>query len=154
MIDTLLPSLRHVQNKVLIDLPLDCAEEIKTKLHIQGIRFSAHLNAIEISNVDSIHVHATIRESITPNLLPTQFYWLLVKSGLEAATNTLLEQLQITDPDQYAIYKAFLQGARHYEFNKAIDMLNQAKPLIEQSYPDIDLSVATLRSLWLQASKF
>ena len=89
-----------------------------------------------------------------PDLLPTQFYFLLAKSGLDTAIDTLLTSLQSEDLDKYATYKAYLNGARYYEFSKAIAMLTQAAPVITQAYPDLDLSIPTLKSLWLEAAKF
>ena len=89
-----------------------------------------------------------------PNLLPTQFYFLLAKSGLDTAIDALLISLQSEDLDKYATYKAYLTGARFYEFSKAIAMLTQAGPIIAQAYPDLDLSIPTLKSLWLEAAKF
>lgn len=89
-----------------------------------------------------------------PDLLPTQFYFLLAKSGLDTAIDTLLTSLQSEDLDKYATYKAYLNGARFYEFDKAISMLTQAAPVIAQAYPDLDLSIPTLKALWLEASKF
>lgn len=89
-----------------------------------------------------------------PDLLPTQFYFLLAKSGLDTVINTLLTSLQSEDLNKYATYKAYLTGARYYEFSKAITMLTQAAPIITQAYPDLDLSIPTLKALWLQAAKF
>lgn len=154
MLDALQRHIRHVLDLVLIELPSDCAEEIKAILHAQGVNFTVLNNSIELLREDTEKVTAVIQKCLTPNLLPAQFYWLLAKSGLEPATATLLTQLQTTDPDKYAAYKAFLYGARYYEFNKSLDMLNQAKPVIEQAYPDLDLSVPVLKTLWLQAAKF
>ena len=89
-----------------------------------------------------------------PDLLPTQFYFLLAKSGLDTAIDTLLTSLQSEDLDKYATYKAYLNGARYYEFSKAIAMLTQAEPIIAQAYPDLDLSIPTLKALWLEAAQF
>ena len=89
-----------------------------------------------------------------PDLLPTQFYFLLAKSGLDTAIDTLLTSLQSQDLNKYATYKAYLNGARYYEFSKAIAMLTQAEPIIAQAYPDLDLSIPTLKALWLEAAQF
>lgn len=89
-----------------------------------------------------------------PDLLPTQFYFLLAKSGLDTAIDTLLTSLQGVDLDKYATYKAYLNGARYYEFDKALTMLTQAAPIITQAYPDLDLSIPTLKALWLEAAQF
>ena len=89
-----------------------------------------------------------------PDLLPAQFYWLLATAGLEQVIDTLLENLRQTDLQKYAMYQGFLKGARYYEFSKAIAMLTQAEPIIAQAYPDLDLSIPTLKALWLEAAKF
>ena len=89
-----------------------------------------------------------------PDLLSAQFYFLLAKSGLDTAIDTLLTSLKSEDLNKYATYKAYLTGARYYEFSKAIAMLTQAGPIIAQAYPDLDLSIPTLKALWLEAAKF
>lgn len=33
-------------------------------------------------------------------------------------------------------------------------MLTQAEPIIAQAYPDLDLSIPTLKALWLEAAQF
>ena len=88
------------------------------------------------------------------DLLSTQFYFLLAKSGLDTAIDTLLTSLQSEDLNKYAMYKAYLNGARYYEFSKALAMLTQAAPVITQAYPDLDLSIPTLKALWLEAAQF
>ena len=62
-----------------------------------------------------------------PDLLPTQFYFLLAKSGLDTAIDTLLTSLQSVDLNKYAMYKAYLTGARYYEFSKALAMYTDIK---------------------------
>lgn len=89
-----------------------------------------------------------------PDLLPAQFYWLIATAGLEQVIDTLLENLRQTDLQKYAVYQGFLKGARYYEFSKALAMLTQAEPIITQAYPDLDLSIPTLKALWSQAAQF
>ena len=89
-----------------------------------------------------------------PDLLSVQFYFLLAKSGLDTAIDTLLTSLQSEDLNKHATYKAYLNGARYYEFSKALAMLTQAEPIITQAYPDLDLSIPTLKTLWLEAAQF
>jgi len=64
------------------------------------------------------------------DLIPTQFYFLLAKSGLDNAINTLLIALQSEDLNKYAMYKAYLSGARYYEFSKALAMYTDIKDKI------------------------
>lgn len=52
------------------------------------------------------------------DLTPLQFYYLLAKLGLDDAINTLLSELKLQDINKYSNYKAYLNGARFYEFSK------------------------------------
>lgn len=145
---------RQQLNQILVTIPDLYMEEIKAKLQSENITFSIFDKQLVINKSDVTKVHEFISEIVLPNLLPAQFYWLLAVSGLEPATQALLENLKETDTAKYAMYKAFLSGARFYEFDKAISILTQAAPVITQAYPDLDLSIPTLKALWLQAAKF
>lgn len=151
----MLDNLRRAKlNLSLITVPADYLDTIKTQLQLQNISFTDAYGKLEVSNKDIEKIDLVLKEVIIPNLLPAQFYWLLAKAGLEQAIDTLLESLKQTDEDKYAMYKGFLAGARFYEFSKALHMLEQAKPVIELAYPELDLSVPTLKAIWLQALKF
>lgn len=151
----MLDNLRRAKlNLSLITVPTDYFDTIKTQLQLQDISFTEFYGKLEVNNKDIEKVDRVLKEVIVPNLLPAQFYWLLAKAGLEPAIEILLENLKQTDENKYAMYKGFLAGARYYEFNKALGMLEQAKPVIEQAYPELDLSVPTLKALWLQAANF
>ena len=87
-----------------------------------------------------------------PDLLPMQFYFLLAKSGLDIAINTLLLPLQSEDLYKYAMYKAYLTGARYYEFSKALAMYTDIQVKILAVNPELDFSVGQLKTLWTEAS--
>ena len=87
-----------------------------------------------------------------PDLLPTQFYFLLAKSGLDVAINTLLPLLKDVDLNKYAMYKAYLSGARYYEFSKALAMYTDIKDKILVVDPSLDFTLQQLKTLWLEAS--
>ena len=87
-----------------------------------------------------------------PDLLPVQFYFLLAKSGLDIAINTLLPPLQSEDLHKYARYKAYLTGARYYEFSKALAMYTDIQVKILAVNPELDFSVEQLKTLWTEAS--
>ena len=145
---------RQQLNQILITVPEPHMDEIKTKLQSENIPFSIFDKQFVIYKSDVNKVDKIISEVVLPNLLPAQWHWLLAISGLEAAIDALLEALKTTDPEKYAMYKGFLNGARFYEFPKALAMLDQAKPVIETAYPELDLSIPTLKALWRQAAQF
>ena len=144
---------RQILKQIVVTLPQGYIEEIHSKLQTANIQFEIMNDKISIYSTDLTEVDKIISETILPNLLPAQFYWLLATTGLEQVIDTLLENLKQTDPQKYAIYQGFLKGARFYEFDKAIEMLTQAAPVITQAYPDLDLSIPTLKAIWLQAAK-
>lgn len=87
------------------------------------------------------------------DLIPAQFYYLLAKSGLDDAIQTLLPPLRIENIQKYSKYKSYLYGARFYEFSKAIEMYSDIKVKILAVNPDLDFTVAELKTLWLEASQ-
>ena len=86
-----------------------------------------------------------------PDLLPTQFYFLLAKSGLDNAINTLLTPLQSEDLNKYAMYKAYLTGARYYEFSKAVAMYTDIKDKILLVDESLDFTIEQLKEMWVEA---
>ena len=86
-----------------------------------------------------------------PDLLPTQFYFLLAKSGLDTVIDTLLTSLQSEDLDKYATYKAYLNGARYYEFSKALAMYTDIKDKILLVDDTLDFTEQQLKDMWIEA---
>ena len=85
------------------------------------------------------------------DLIPTQFYFLLAKSGLDVAINTLLTSLQSEDLNEYAMYKPYLSGARHYEFSKALAMYTDIKDKILLVDDTLDFTEQQLKDMWIEA---
>lgn len=86
------------------------------------------------------------------DLLPTQFYYLLAKTGLDDAISILLPPLKNDNINKYSMYKSYLYGARYYEFSKAYNMYEDIKSkllLIDQS---LNFTLEELKSLWIEAS--
>lgn len=92
------------------------------------------------------------RTNAIPSLLPVQFKYLLAKSGLDQAMNTLLEELKIIDIEKYAMYKAYLNAARYYEFDKTLKMYDEIKTRLIEINQSLDFSFDQLKSMWLEAS--
>ena len=87
------------------------------------------------------------------DLIPTQFYFLLAKSGLDVAINTLLTSLQSEDLNKYAMYKAYFTGARYYEFSKAYHMYLDIKAKILVVDSNLDFTLQQLKTLWTEVSE-
>jgi hypothetical protein len=94
---------RQQLNQILIAVPELYMDEIKTKLQSVNIPFSIFDKQFVIDKPDVNKVNKIVSEVVLPNLLPAQFYWLLAASGLEPATQALLENLKETDTAKYAI---------------------------------------------------
>lgn len=88
-----------------------------------------------------------------PDLLPAQFYFLLAKSGLDTAIDTLLTSLQSEDLNKYAMYKAYLTGTRYYEFSKTLGMYTDTKDKILLVDSALDFTVEQLKEMWIEASQ-
>lgn len=87
------------------------------------------------------------------DLLPTQFYYLLAKSGLDEVIDVLLPALKVEDLIKYSNYKSYLNGARYYEFSKAYMMYLDIKEKILVVNPDLNYNIDQLKLLWTEASE-
>lgn len=87
------------------------------------------------------------------DILPSQFYYLLAKSGLDDAIQVLLPPLKEEDLNKYSKYKSYLYGARFYEFSKAIEMYTDIKVKILAVNSNLDFTIEQLKTLWLEASQ-
>lgn len=85
------------------------------------------------------------------DLTPSQFYYLLAKSGLDNAIQVLLPPLKTEDLNKYSKYKSFLYGARFYEFSKALHMYNDIKPKILTVNSELNFTIEQLKTLWEEA---
>ncbi|MEG2283835.1 MAG: DUF4376 domain-containing protein [Bacilli bacterium] len=87
------------------------------------------------------------------DILPTQFYYLLAKSGLDNAIDTLLPPLKTENLAKYSMYKSYLNGARYYEFSKAYHMYLDIKAKILVVDENLDFTLQQLKTLWTEASE-
>lgn len=86
------------------------------------------------------------------NLIPSQFYYLLAKTGLDDAIKILLPPLKSADINKYSIYKSYLYGARYYEFSKAYAMYEDIKSKILLVDQSLNFTLEELKELWIEAS--
>lgn len=86
------------------------------------------------------------------DLLPVQFHFMLAKSGLDNAMNSLLNALQSVDIEKYAMYKAYLNGARYYEFAKTYAMYEDIKVKLIEIDTALDYNLNQLKTMWIEAS--
>lgn len=86
------------------------------------------------------------------DLLPVQFHFMLAKSGLDNAMNSLLNTLQSVDIEKYAMYKAYLNGARYYEFAKTYAMYEEIKVKLIEIDTALDYNLNQLKTMWIEAS--
>ncbi|MDA0697449.1 MAG: hypothetical protein O2793_13710 [Proteobacteria bacterium] len=94
-----------------------------------------------------------LRRDALPNLWPVQFNYMLAVSGLDIAMNSLLDALQSVDIEKYAMYKAFLNGARYYEFAKTYAMYEEIKVKLIEINSALDFSLEQLKAMWMTASQ-
>ena len=90
---------------------------------------------------------------VMADLIPTQFYFLLAKSGLDNAIDTLLPPLKTENLAKYSMYKSYLNGARYYEFSKAYHMYLDIKTKILVVDSNLDFTLEQLKTLWTEAKE-
>lgn len=86
------------------------------------------------------------------DLTPTQFYYLLAKSGLDDVIEQLLPPLKIEDINKYSSYKSYLYGARVYDFARAFEIYTDIKAKIIAIDSSLNFTIYDLKSLWVEAS--
>ena len=108
-----------------------------------------------ISPIQKISAQALIDKTYygMKDLIPTQFYYLLAKSGLGDAIDTLLPPLKTENLTKYSIYKSYLNGARYYEFSKAYHMYLDIKAKILIVDENLDFTLEQLKTLWTEAKE-
>lgn len=88
-----------------------------------------------------------------PDLLPVQFHFMLNKYGFDDAIASLLPALKTEDINKYAMYKAYLEQARFYEFEKTLMMFNDIRAKFVAVDESLDFTLEQLRAMWLEASQ-
>lgn len=87
-----------------------------------------------------------------PDLVPVQFHYMLNRYGLDDAIAILLPALKTENLEKYAMYKAYLEQARFYEFSKAFSMFNDIKDKLIKTNENLDFTLQQLKSMWTEAS--
>lgn len=135
------------------DLPTEVVIEIFDQA---GVSYSINGNEF---NIFPFHLSNAQRALTTyfvsqkpKNLLPVQFYFLLANCGLDKVLNPLLDAVETTDKVKYAMYKAYLNGARYYEFERALGLYTELKDRIIAINPELDFSVNQLEAMWQNAA--
>lgn len=130
-------------------------EDVMTVLYSNFIFPTQQGVDVLISPIHKISAQALIDETYygMKDLLPTQFYYLLAKSGLDDAFDTLLPPLKTENLSKYSMYKSYLNGAKFYEFSKAYHMYLDIKDKILAVNPLLDYTLEQLKTLWLEASQ-
>ena len=88
-----------------------------------------------------------------PDLVPVQFHFMLNKYGFDGAIAQLLPALKTEDINKYAMYKAYLEQARYYEFQKSLVMFEEIRDKFSEFNEDLNFSTEQLRNMWIEASK-
>ena len=125
------------------------------------------LNALKVANIafikrrgtddfefnakDKEAVVSLIEDIIVPDLTPVQFHYMLNKYGLSDVIALLLPALKEEDNERWSIYKAYLEQARSYEFNKAYTMLDAIKDKFLMVNENLNLTYSHLKEMWLDA---
>lgn len=112
-------------------------------------------NKLYISNDRKADAQSLIDKTyynVDVDLTPSQFYYLLAKTGLDDVINSMLPRLKNDNIDKYSAYKSYLYGARYYEFSKSYNMYEDIKSkllLIDQS---LNFTLEELKNLWIESS--
>ncbi len=77
----------------------------------------------------------------------------MANCGLDKVLNPLLDAVETTDKVKYAMYKAYLNGARYYEFEKALGLYTELKDKIMTINPELDFTIEQLEAMWVSASQ-
>ncbi|WHP04777.1 MULTISPECIES: hypothetical protein [Acinetobacter] len=88
-----------------------------------------------------------------PDLIPVQFHYMLNKYGFDDAIAVLLPNLKLEDLDKYAMYKAYLEQARFYEFSKTLEMFNDIQDKFTAIDENLNFNVEQLKAMWQEASQ-
>ena len=128
-------------------------EDVMTVLYSNFIFPTQQGVDVLISPIHKISAQALIDETYygMKDLLPTQFYYLLAKGGLDNAIDVLLPPLRTENLPKYSMYKSYLKGASFYEFSKAYHMYLDIKVKILEVNPLLDFTLEQLKTLWLEA---
>lgn len=145
----------------MISQPLDISRSnttiktIMTYLNENGIKV-INLGGLRVLNDELYDQAQSLLDglfNVLPDLIPVQFHFLLNKYGFNEAISLLLPALKVEDINKYAMYKAYLEQARFYEFEKTLVMFNDIKAKFITVDESLDFTLEQLKSMWLEASQ-
>lgn len=140
---------------VAIDLKRFGAVEAKMLLTGQGIFSKVVGEELQVLSFQVSKAQQIINDLANqmPDLLPVQFHFMLNKYGFDDAIASLLPALKTEDVNKYAMYKAYLEQARFYEFEKTLVMFNDIKTKFIVFDESLDFTLVQLKAIWLEASQ-
>jgi hypothetical protein len=140
---------------VVVDLKRFGAVEAKELLTGQGIFSKVVGNDLQVLSfqVSSAQQQIDRLAEQMPDLLPVQFHFMLNKYGFDGAIASLLPALKTEDLDKYAMYKAYLEQARFYEFEKTLVMFTEIQDKFAAVDESLNFTLEQLKSMWIEASR-
>lgn len=140
---------------VAVDLKRFCVAEAKRLLTGQGIFSKVVGDELQVLSFQVSRVQQEIDRLANqmPDLLPVQFHFMLNKYGFDNVIAQLLPALKTEDLDKYAMYKAYLEQARFYEFEKTLLMFNDIKSKFVAVNESLNFTLEQLKTMWLEASQ-
>lgn len=88
-----------------------------------------------------------------PNLLPSQFKYLLAKNDFVLIIDALLENVKSESVEKYARYYGFSKSATRYEYDLAYTMFDEIRDKFTAIDERFNFSNEQLRAMWLEASQ-
>ena len=140
---------------VVVDLKRFGVVEAKELLSSLGIFSKVVGDELQVLSFQAVKAQSIIDDLANqmPDLLPVQFHFMLNKYGFDGAIASLLPALKTEDLDKYAMYKAYLEQARFYEFEKTLAMFNDIKSKFVAVNESLDFTSEQLKSMWIEASR-
>ena len=140
---------------VVVDLKRFGVVEARELLSSLGIFSKVVGDELQVLSFQAVKAQSIIDDLANqmPDLLPVQFHFMLNKYGFDNVIAQLLPALKTEDLDKYAMYKAYLEQARFYEFEKTLAMFNDIKSKFVAVNESLDFTSEQLKSMWIEASR-
>ena len=140
---------------VVVDLKRFGVVEARELLSSLGIFSKVVGDELQVLSFQAVKAQSIIDDLANqmPDLLPVQFHFMLNKYGFDNVIAQLLPALKTEDLDKYAMYKAYLEQARFYEFEKTLAMFNDIKSKFVAVNESLDFTLEQLKSMWIEASR-
>lgn len=139
---------------VTLDLKGLNINDVQTTLKQRFILAKIENGDLKVISVQSVKAQSIVDEiaNLIPNLIPVQFHYMLNKYGFDDAIAILLPALKTEDLEKYAMYKAYLEQSRFYEFEKTLVMFNDIKAKFIAVDKSLDFTLEQLKNMWKEAS--